>query len=134
MFNVVEQALGEIVRVGWALMVPRTQMCYIVRTKSVADTIIQAALYETGFIVQIEEMVGKVVGSAVNKCRLHDLEDASVKTSGIYLSIKPPPSVWEGDKRWRLILSCKRKTFIAVAAVPRLAEAVTRNWYQIEVI
>lgn len=82
MFKVVEQALGEVIRYGCAHAVSELQMRVVVQTKTVADTIVQAVLLTTGFIVWIVEIMSMQVDKGVNEYRLLHIKEVSMITAG----------------------------------------------------
>lgn len=66
-FNIFEQALGEMVLSGRVPTVSGTQMCNFVQFKELADVIVQKALSNIAFLVLIVETANKLVSGAVNK-------------------------------------------------------------------
>lgn len=68
-FNVVEQTLSEMDRYDGAPPVLEAHTRDLVQNKLLSDTIFQAVLRPTVFIVPIAETVNKLVSSAVDECR-----------------------------------------------------------------
>lgn len=74
-FKVVKQALGRLVGPGRALKEFEPEMCTLVRTISVADTIFKSVWSDTVLIVSIFRTVRKMVDRALGKYRLRDREE-----------------------------------------------------------
>lgn len=81
LFNVVEQALGKVVRSGCPPTVKDDMICNTVQTKWVADIIVQEVLSNTGFTAPIAKTVGKSVNRGVDECCLHGIEEVSTTTT-----------------------------------------------------
>lgn len=81
MFQLVEQALGEDDRSTRVPTVSKSEMQSLLQMESVADTVDQAALSNTGLIVPILEIVGKLVDRAVGEECLLEIE-LEFKTAG----------------------------------------------------
>lgn len=60
MFNVIEKALGEVVRSGNAPTVSEAEMSSFGQTKSAAGTIVESLLFHTGLIVLNAVRVSKL--------------------------------------------------------------------------
>lgn len=107
----------------------------LLSTKSVADKIVQKVLSNTGFIVAIAEIVGKLGDKEVDEHSLGDIKGSSTITSSTNLLFecvpshpkrptkRPSYSQWHGN----LVAAV-----VAVVACP--AALITRNWYEKDVI
>lgn len=64
-FNFVEPALSEVIRYGRAPTLSNVEMCSLVQTESVVDTIVKSVVYNTGIIFPVAETVEQMVDKAV---------------------------------------------------------------------
>lgn len=81
MLYVFKQTLHEVVGSSRALTVFEAEMRRLVLTKAVAVKIVKSVLSNIGFIVQIEEIAGKMVKSAVDDYRLSAKEELSTSAA-----------------------------------------------------
>lgn len=82
MFNVVERALGEVVRSERVLTVSQPEMHSLFQAKNVLDTTDMPVLSNTGLIVRIAKAVGKMMNKAVDEYHIRDIEEASTTAVG----------------------------------------------------
>lgn len=81
MFNVVEQALSEVIQFGRAATSSEPKMLPRIPENAVPDTIVNSVLSNTGFILSIAETEGKMMYTAVDENCLRDREHASSKVA-----------------------------------------------------
>lgn len=77
MFNVFEQAQGNVVQSSLDSTVSEAKIRGLVQTKDAGGTIINSVLSNTGLILPISEIDEKMVDRPVDELRLRNIEEAS---------------------------------------------------------
>lgn len=88
MFEVVGQALGEVVRFWNAPRIFKAEMRSFVRAMCFSDSIVCSLQFHTGFIVRVERLVGRLPYRADDELCSHHIEEPSDKIASPNQSIE----------------------------------------------
>lgn len=130
-FDMLGQALSEVVQYGRASTVFQAGMQSLVQAKFVTDTIVQSVLYNWELIVPIVEKVGKLVDEAVDEhCSVTSNERQKQLPVPICLS-SARHSAWQGHTRYCPNLTSMKNFFAAlVALVAHYSAIMARKRYR----
>lgn len=85
-FNVVGQAMGEVVRSDRSSTASKAEIGNLTQTKLVADIIIQTVMSDTNFIVHMARAIDELMDRDVEVHSLCEVDRASTTTAGTNLS------------------------------------------------
>lgn len=129
MFQVGEQALGEVVRSGHNSTAFESKMWRLFQISSLPKIILHLVLYSAGYIVLSAEIGHQLVDRAVDEHCLRYMRGAPIPLSSACCP------VWQGHWRYLLIPSRTKSCVAAVITAIALPTANgARNWCQLNVI